>query len=416
VGHRLKEAQTDLAVLDDVQYGLLDADNWVSQISRILHRHIDGFELTAENHDLVKRNVERVLRRLIDEVEKHKQRRVEDGDSWLDRWGDQLEKLVVDVVLDSSEMHERVPEYADAIMEELAKPEAKREIKQIIATTIDDAVGSTFSGTDRSDFDAVIARNACTDVSACREALASRIKDSRRAVARQSVSVIGLVSILFLLVLLGRIDLSIGHIALLILGTLVLLAGGVLTPMIGIEARIAELKLLFLGGPIEFHNQVLYFQSKSVLDVVQVLAETGKPEMVLVAFLVALFSVVFPLMKVVASFLYHRNVYNARDSQMARFFALKSGKWSMADVLVVAMFMAFVGFRGLVSSQLAELSDAGRSADVLTTNGTTLQAGFFLFLAFTVASLVVSTLLERGLPGSDAAAAACSPNDDPFAE
>jgi uncharacterized paraquat-inducible protein A len=140
---------------------------------------------------------------------------------------------------------------------------------------------------------------------------------------------------------------------------------------------------------------VLYFQSKSVTDLVRVLAQTGEADLILVAFLVALFSVVFPLAKVVASFLYYWDVRGLRASSLVRFFALKSGKWSMADVLVIAMFMAFVGFRGLVSSQLSHLSRTGGTAEVLTTNGTLLQAGFYLFLAFTIASMVVSTLLDR---------------------
>jgi uncharacterized paraquat-inducible protein A len=144
-----------------------------------------------------------------------------------------------------------------------------------------------------------------------------------------------------------------------------------------------------------FQDQVLYFQSKSVTDVVRVLAETGEADMILVAFLVALFSVVFPLAKVAASFVYYRDVRGLRASRVVRFFALKSGKWSMADVLVIAMFMAFVGFRGLVSNQLSTLSKTGGAAEVLTTNGTLLQAGFYLFLAFTIASMVVSTLLDQ---------------------
>jgi hypothetical protein len=69
----------------------------------------------------------------------------------------------------------------------------------------------------------------------------------------------------------------------------------------------------------------------------------------------------------------------------------------MADVMVIAMLMAFIGFRGLVSNQLDALSDIHDRVEVLTTNGTLLQVGFYLFLAFTIASLVVSTVLDRRL-------------------
>jgi hypothetical protein len=66
----------------------------------------------------------------------------------------------------------------------------------------------------------------------------------------------------------------------------------------------------------------------------------------------------------------------------------------MADVLVVAILMAYIGFSGLISSQLATMVEAGRGIDLLTTDGTSLQLGFFLFLAFVIASLVLSSLLE----------------------
>jgi hypothetical protein len=79
------------------------------------------------------------------------------------------------------------------------------------------------------------------------------------------------------------------------------------------------------------------------------------------------------------------------------FLALKSGKWSTADVLVIAMFMAFIGFRGLVASQLADLSRTSSNVEVLTTSGTLLQAGFYLFLAFTIASMLVSGVLDQRL-------------------
>ncbi len=392
---RLKSWQTDLAELDDVRYGLLDADNWVEQISAILERHIDGFELTDENRPLIKRNVERVLDRLLLEIDDYQRRRNQVTGSWVERVQGALRQGVQDLVLDFDELRARVPDYAEAILEELAKPDAKAEIKAYLKAAIADMASATFSKTDRTGFDAVLAENDCADAGTCRTLLASRIDRSRERVAARSAAAIAVVALLFLVGLYRRQALSEGQMLLLTLATLILLAGGVLTPMIGIEARITELRLQLLGEPVLFRDQVLYFQSKSVTDLVRVLAQTGEADLILVAFLVALFSVVFPLAKVAASFLYYWDVRGLRVSPLVRFFALKSGKWSMADVLVIAMFMAFVGFRGLVSSQLSQLSRTGGTAEVLTTNGTMLQAGFYLFLAFTIASMVVSTLLDR---------------------
>jgi hypothetical protein len=46
-----------------------------------------------------------------------------------------------------------------------------------------------------------------------------------------------------------------------------------------------------------------------------------------------------------------------QDSRIVQFFALKSGKWSMADVLVVALFMTCIGFDGVISTSPADWWD-----------------------------------------------------------
>jgi hypothetical protein len=128
-------------------------------------------------------------------------------------------------------------------------------------------------------------------------------------------------------------------------------------------------------------------RSKSVLDLVRVFFGTGEADVWLVGGLIGLFSVIFPLGKVVASYLYFHDLRGMPGSALVRFFALKSGKW----------FMAFVGFRGLVSNQLGTLAGKGEAVEVLTTNGTLLQVGFYLFPSFTIAGLVVSTVLDHRL-------------------
>nr|WP_275957879.1 paraquat-inducible protein A [Rhabdochromatium marinum] len=123
-----------------------------------------------------------------------------------------------------------------------------------------------------------------------------------------------------------------------------------------------------------------------------------------------MFSLVFPTLKILASLLYFRHqrradtdtptTEHAAWQALVRFFALRSGKWSMADVLVVAIFMAYIGFDGLMNSQLLALSGASGALgpdaglDLLTTNGTRLMTGFFMFLGFVLGSLVISTVLE----------------------
>jgi uncharacterized paraquat-inducible protein A len=106
------------------------------------------------------------------------------------------------------------------------------------------------------------------------------------------------------------------------------------------------------------------------------------------------FSVFFPLLKTVSSLGYYYNYHHARQNPVVRFFVLKSGKWSMADVMVVAVFMAYIGFNGIITSQFDQLKSAAQEMVMITTNGTSLQPGYYLFLTYTVLALFLSGIMS----------------------
>jgi hypothetical protein len=409
--NRIKALKTDLAEIHSVRYGLLDADQWVSRVSAALERRINELELTEANRPQIKRAVEQALETLLTQVEQYLKRRNQaPGGSWLDQLKGAIQQGLQDLFVDFDALRRRVPEYADLVVSELAKPEARREIQAQLAVFLRQGAEASFTRTDRSVLEATLARHGCGEPEACSLELASRIAESSRPLPHQIAAVFVLVGILFLICLSptprGTSTASLGsgvgaaarldgyQLTLLTGATLILLAGGILTPMIEIEARISELRLQLLGEPIAFTNQVLYFQTKSVFDVVSILVRAGGADLILVAVLIVLFSVVFPALKVLATYLYYYDVRGLRHSEMVHFFALRSAKWSMADVLVIAIFMAYIGFSGLVGSQLGTLTRAAKAVDVLTTNGTTLAPGFYLFLGFVLSSLLLSSILE----------------------
>ena len=176
--------------------------------------------------------------------------------------------------------------------------------------------------------------------------------------------------------------------------TLLLL--GVLLPMIEIDARIEELSFTLLSEPVLFTDQVLYFKSKSIVEVVGLLIGQGKIDLFLVALLIFVFSVIFPFSKLVATVFYLFNK-KSRDNRAITFMVFKTGKWSMADVMVVAIFMAYVGFSGIVSEQLGQLENISNTIDILTTNHSKLNEGFFLFTGFVLLSLFISMRVEKAM-------------------
>ncbi len=391
---RIQTLGTDLAELQDVRYGLLNAEVWVDRLAELLAHKIDTFELTDENRPALKRNIEIALDRILVEVEQYLRRRNASGDTFWERLSGAFRQGVQDFLVDFTELRAQVPAYADGILEEFNRPEARAQLKAQLLAALESAAAATFTATDFAAFNAVLARHGCADASACEPMLraqADALEDRARSFA---LGVLLGVAAMYFIAWRERPNLEPEVMAMLTAASLVLLAGGVWTPMIDVAASISELRFEILGEPIVFTNQVLYFQTKSILDVVKVLVDTGAWDMVLVAVLIALFSLVFPTLKVLAGFVYYLDWRGLRANQLVNFFALRSGKWSMADVLVVAMLMAYVGFGGLVESQLAAMAGTGRGLEVITTRGTELRLGFYLFLAFVLASLILSALLE----------------------
>jgi hypothetical protein len=81
-----------------------------------------------------------------------------------------------------------------------------------------------------------------------------------------------------------------------------------------------------------------------------------------------------------------------------KYFAFRSGKWSMADVIVIAILMTYIGLNGLLSKQLALLHIRGGDLTMIATNNTALQPGYIIFISFVLYGLILSTILKYITP------------------
>lgn len=72
----------------------------------------------------------------------------------------------------------------------------------------------------------------------------------------------------------------------------------------------------------------------------------------------------------------------------------RTGKWSMADVMVIAIFMAYIGFSGIITEQLKQIENIAENIDILTTNRSSLLIGFYAFTSFAILSLLISHRLQ----------------------
>ena len=171
--------------------------------------------------------------------------------------------------------------------------------------------------------------------------------------------------------------------------SVLLLALGVFLPMIAIDARIEELNFPFLGETIQFKDQILFYKSKSIMEVVDLMISQNRLDLLFVGILVLLFSVLFPVSKLLSTCGY---IFSdkLKDNKVIQFLTFKTGKWSMADVFVIALFMAYLGFDGLITEQLNQIGNLTSSSAILTTNNSGLLFGFYAFTGFVLFSLFIA--------------------------
>lgn len=169
---------------------------------------------------------------------------------------------------------------------------------------------------------------------------------------------------------------------------------GLTAAMIEVDARINAFDFIILGEHVVFENQVLFFQSKSILDVVSVLLKQPAADSVLVGVLILVFSILFPVMKLSATGIHLLSKKQIAENSIIKYFAFQSGKWSMADVIVIAIFMVYIGLNGLLESQLSGLNLKSEYLTVITTHNTALQPGFIIFISFVLYGLMLSTILK----------------------
>jgi len=385
---QLQVHKTELAEINHIRYGLLNTDEWAYQIATILSIKIVEFKFTPESRETVLQNLEGVLNIMIDEVEIMMLKRTSGKLSGMKRF-------LAGFAINFDELRDSIPVYANTLLLELSNPENKEVMQQFLLDKLGEITASTYNLDQMDPLHAIMEKYSCTTKAKCKELIGKKIEEKQEVIKLRVLLIILLVSAVFLLNLITRHKINRTQSILLILASFSLLLGGITTPMIDLEARIDLLSLKLMGENVIFQNNIIFFQSKSITDVVRILIEEGSLPMIFVGVLVFTFSIIFPLSKLISSLLFAYHLGDLRENKLIRFFVIKSGKWSMADVLVVAIFMAYIGFNGIIGSQLDQLSEGAKPVEIFTTNGTQLLGGFYLFLLFCISSLLLSEIFTR---------------------
>ncbi len=387
---------SEQAELLSIRHGLLNAYEWKNQLSNVLTDKIRAFNLSEDKREDLRKRIESSMDILLVELEhiiKKKNKNsglIRNLGTWL------IESMFFDI----EDLRKKIPEFAELVLVEIDKPESRAKLKMYIDTKLDQFLTESL-GKEQNDLVKYIEwKYDCENIATCNTIIQDNLDVEQQDVWQRAAIVLGSFVVILIVLFLFNKNIRRFHFVL-ILGALVtLLFVGIKTPMIDIDARIGHFEFLFLGTNLTFDNQILFFQSKSIFQVVTILLKTADIQAIGVGILIFIFSIIFPIFKLIMSlFLIYRP--KLKKNKFVNYMALKSGKWSMADVFVVAIFMSFIGFRSILKSQLARIADLSNRIEIITTDNSTLDVGFALFLAFVIGSMIFSSLLVKNIQDNE---------------
>jgi len=393
-GKEAKVVKEDYAEFHSLQYGLLNSTVWTEKITEVIHQKIDEFDFTSTSRAEIKQYVETIIDTLIVEADKTVRRNNNKRGFLKSLLGD-TKQMITDELVDIRNLRHKVPQYTDAVMNELEKPANQKILKAVMKDKLNQLMQNNLPAVDMREYNHILERYHCDDFETCSNILDTQLRKKSDLMEEYATYILIMAAILVILIIFQGTILKSISLLLLSATSTTLLISGLFLPMLDIEAKINKLYFMLLDKPLTFTNQVIFFKSKSISDLVELLLQSDEAKMIFVGILLVMFSIIFPTLKLLSTYLYFYSKSFIGNNAIVRFFALRSTKWSMADVMVVSIFMAYLGLDSMIENELKKLVEQSVPVNVITSNGTQLQVGFFLFVGFVFTSFVLSILVER---------------------
>ena len=388
-----EQIKTDYSVANNITFGILSVDQWREKIASIVDGKIQEFDFSADQKKAIQQKVEKQLNQLIgtavNEINKPQK-----------SIGGKLKKLAFKAMVDPDDLYAQVPTFARTIVNRLDRPASKNRLKKIVTSKIDELESETYDNTEPASV--TVTRNVykkykVSNVQEFESTINSQLTAIKKEMINDTYAMIGCVVLALLLWLLVRKQVSL-QTTLYILSLLfafVLLLVGITATIIEVDARMQSLNFTLMSEKLSFTNQVLFFQSKSIVGVIQSLIDQPKFDAILVGILMLLFVVILPILRMIGKGILIWGRETFAENKLVRFLAFDLGKWDMADVMVVGIAMTYIGLNGILESQLSNLNIKEELLSTVTQNNTSLQPGYYIFVTYVIYSAILSVILKR---------------------
>ncbi len=388
-----KEIKKDYANVNFIEYGLFSVGSWSDQVAHIIDHQVRNFTLTPAQKNDLQLEIQEIIIILIDKAAAmvNKPQTSAQG---------RIKKFAIQKFVDIDKIKAQVPGFANTIIAKVDNAANKDKLSTIALNKFSEIQKSGYIDSTIKTNDSITAvLFSKYHVSSHEEfdnKLLGTLGPIRTDTYYYSFAMLSCVVVVLLLwwVFRKRVDLHATLFVMSLLFAFILLAVGLTASMIEVDARIKSFDFVLLGEHIVFKNQVLFFQSKSILDVVKVLITQHAADSVGVGILILVFSIIFPIMKLSATGIHLLSKKRLAENKIIKDFAFQSGKWSMADVIVIAILMTYVGLNGQLEDHLQSMNIPTGSLSIIATNNTALQPGYIIFICFVLYGLILSTILK----------------------
>lgn len=372
-----EQLKKDYADANNITLGLFSVEQWRGAVEGIVNHQVRHFTFSKQQKKELQKEVEQIILALIDKAEALLNKKPES-------LGGKLKKLAVKTFVNTDKIKAQVPAFARKIMAEVDNPANKHKLGTLALAKFSQAQQSGYLDstirTNRALTNTLYKKYQVTSAEAFNNKLNFSLAQIRTHTYNYSFGMLGCILVVLTLwwLLRKRVELHATLFILSLLFAFILLAVGLSASMVEVDARIGSLDFTLLGEHVVFKDQVLFFQSKSILDVVEVLVSQPAVDSIAVGLLILAFSILFPIMKLSATGIHLLSKKKLAENKVIKYFAFQSGKWSMADVFVIAILMTYIGLNGLLKNQLSGLHIQSEGLKMITTNNTALQPGYII--------------------------------------
>ena len=250
MGDAAKVYKSDYATLHSVEFGMFNSDIWTEKITHIINNKIEQFDINTSNRNEIKGYIETIIDTLVLEAERVVRERNKRKGGFLNKLLGSTKQMITDSIIDFKDLRKRVPEFTDAVMEEVEKPKNKKRVKALMQEKLQVFMNEKFQKhTDMQAYNAVIKKYNTSNLNTCNTKLDKKMHILAKGMHSTMLLMLTAAIVLITLIIIQG---SLNSINLFILSgtTIILLISGLMLPMLDIEAKISKLYFTILDHPI----------------------------------------------------------------------------------------------------------------------------------------------------------------------